>query len=116
MSDETKGTFTPLHRTLPDPNELDWTPPEDIPSEEEINKTIVNRLRAFEDGVFEKESYRDLSKPRDAVDAKLRDILGAIESRIAELNKQGAYLFQASNYAAAAENPHSPSKSLISLS
>lgn len=103
MSDETKGTFTPIHRTLPDPNEPDWTPPEDIPSEEEIKKIIMIGSNAFEDGIVERESDQDFSKPRDEVDGRLRDILGAIERRIADLNKQGAYLFQASNYAAAAE-------------
>jgi hypothetical protein len=102
MSDETKGTFTPIHRTLPDPSEPDWAPPEDIPSEEEI-KSILIRSHALEDGVVERESGQDFPKPTDEVDAKLRDILVAIESRIADLNKQGAYLFQASNYTAAAE-------------
>ena len=103
MSGDAKGTFTPVHQILPDPNEPDWVPPEDIPSKEEIKAANHATISQDDSSAMDNYGSKRHPMPTDEISASLRGMLSTLESHIADLNHQGADLFKASSYAAAAE-------------
>jgi hypothetical protein len=114
------GTFTPLHGVNPDPSEGDWRAPEDLPSEEDIERARLlvthmgerssmhktshdcNAQKSSVSGV--ENNYSDLSVSRSSrVGPSLQSVVSDLESEIIKLNAEGANLFSLSQYDEAAQ-------------
>lgn len=86
MSDNPRGTFTPVHGVLPNPNEPDWDEPTDL-------------------GVGGNESLSIDALPEqgaipaaDQLTSALQTIKDVLDQKIESLNKRGAELFRESKY------------------
>lgn len=102
MPEIATGTFIPLHAVKPDPEESDWTPPEDL------NVANVDVVDSSADQGWQwlarasKDQPVDHMDRQDGISHALDTILGELEGEISRLNAEGALLFGQSRYDEAA--------------
>lgn len=98
-----KGTFSPTRGVIPDPNEPDWIPPTDIPTEEEIEHSQVIDSGSPSSFVVPSANRKARLVGGDSISQALVAILGDLEKEIRRLNAEGADLFGRSQYVEAAK-------------
>lgn len=89
MSDNPRGTFTPVHGVLPNPSEPDWDEPTDLGAGGNESSPI--------DPLPEQGALTSA----DQLISALQTIKEILEQKIDSLNERGAELFKESNYAEA---------------
>jgi hypothetical protein len=93
MADEPKGSFAPLEKVLPNPNEPDWEAPLDVLHPQNFDETSEEVYTASEahngsgDGLNSEKIF-----------AALSTVERILNSKIDIINRQGAELFRSSNY------------------
>lgn len=89
MSDNPRGTFTPVHGVLPNPSEPDWDEPNDLGLDGNESLSIDTLTEQGE------------IPAADQLTSALQTIKDALDQKIESLNKRGAELFRESKYAEA---------------
>jgi hypothetical protein len=89
MSDNPRGTFTPVHGVLPNPSEPDWDEPTDL--------GVGGNEQLSIDALPEQGGIPAV----DQLTSALQTIKDVLDQKIESLNKRGSELFRDSNYAEA---------------
>jgi hypothetical protein len=98
MTEPNKGVFMPLHKTQTDPTEPDWDIKDDFVDDLDLN-TAIETETSNSSQSFNNEGI----SLKDHVLASILSIKNVLNDNIDLLNRQGADLFKASNYAEALE-------------
>ena len=98
MNEDSKGTFSPIGQLLPDPNEPDWNPPDDLPTADSIETSFLSESETVEASQGTKVTTRSSVNSDDQIAASLGEMLNTISSMVERVNAEGAELFKNSKY------------------
>lgn len=102
MPEIATGTFIPLHEVKPDPEESDWTPPDDLNvADVGVADSSANHGEQGLASASKGQPENHLDR-QDRVSRALDTILGELEGEVGRLNAEGALLFGQSRYDEAA--------------
>ena len=109
------ASFFPVYEVAPDPAEADWVPPNDLPSEHEVqlvqSRDTIHRqaLKGASytardipasklDGTRKKIKTGEYRMHNDQITSTLEKLIDVLEHEISDLNTKGAHLFGLSQY------------------
>lgn len=93
MTDAPKGSFAPLEKVLPNPNEPDWEAPLDVLQPQVFDETSTEVIAPLETSLSSEGGLES-----EKIFGALSEIERILNSKIDLINRQGAELFKSSNY------------------
>lgn len=93
MADAPKGSFAPLEKVLPNPNEPDWEAPSDVLHPQNFDETSEEVFTSSE-----AHNGSGVGLTSEEILAAFSTVERILNSKIDIINRQGAELFRSSNY------------------